>query len=220
MGFLAGASRLCYYSRTFVPSGVRHPPFLPVLSGVRSIRLNDIPDLGMAPPNDSNSELERPNQSAILRMSLFKDKSMKPKQLKFLVGSVAIVLVLIYLGYAGFKSSMSYNQTVSEMLATKDIAYGRHIELTGEVIPGTIKREGRVVIFDVNDSKEKEKIVTIRYEGKDPLPDTFRDNATAMAKGKLDKSGVFVATQMTAKCASKYEKEKAAGLNVDKAGLD
>jgi cytochrome c-type biogenesis protein CcmE len=153
-------------------------------------------------------------------MSLFKDKSMKPKQLKFLVGSVAIVLVLIYLGYAGFKSSMSYNQTVSEMLATKEIAFGRHIELTGEVIPGTIKREGRVVIFDVNDSKEKEKIVTIRYEGKDPLPDTFRDNATAMAKGKLDKSGVFVATQMTAKCASKYEKEKAAGINVDKAGLD
>jgi cytochrome c-type biogenesis protein CcmE len=153
-------------------------------------------------------------------MLLFKDKSMKPKQLKFLVGSAAIVLVLIYLGYAGFKSSMSYNQTVSEMLATKEIAYGRHIELTGDVIPGTIKREGRVVIFDVNDSKDKEKIVTIRYEGKDPLPDTFRDNATAMAKGKLDKSGVFVATQMTAKCASKYDKEKAAGINVDKAGLD
>jgi len=153
-------------------------------------------------------------------VSFFEDKSMKPKQLKFLVGSIAIVLVLIYLGYAGFQSSMAYNQTVSEMLASKEIAYGRKIELTGDVIPGTIKREGRAVIFDVNDAKDKAKIVTVRYEGKDPLPDNFRDNATAMAKGRLDKSGVFVATQMTAKCASKYEKEKAAGINVTEAGLD
>jgi cytochrome c-type biogenesis protein CcmE len=145
---------------------------------------------------------------------------MKPKQLKFLVGSAAIVLILIYLGYAGFKASMSYNQTVSEMLASKDAAYGRHIELEGDVVPGTIKRDGHVVTFVVNDKSDRKKIVTIRYEGKDPLPDTFRDNATAMAKGKLDKSGVFVATAMSAKCASKYEKEKAAGINVSNAGLD
>ena len=126
---------------------------------------------------------------------------MKPKQLKFLVGSIAIVLVLVYLGYAGFKSSMAYNQTVSEMLESKETAYGRKIELTGDVIPGTIKREGRTVIFDVNDAKDKEKIVTIRYEGKDPLPDNFRDNATAMAKGRLDKSGVFVATHASVAAA-------------------
>jgi len=145
---------------------------------------------------------------------------MKPKQLKFLFGSVAIVLVLIYLGYSGFRASMSYNQTVSEMLASQDAAYGRHIELEGDVVPGTIKRNGSIVTFDVNDKNDKHKVVTIRYEGRDPLPDTFRDNATAMAKGKLDRSGVFVATAMSAKCASKYEKEKAAGINVTEAGLD
>ena len=145
---------------------------------------------------------------------------MKPKQLKFLVGSIAIVLVLIYLGYAGFKASMSYNQTVGEMLASKEAAYGRHIELEGDVVPGTIKRDGRMVIFDVNDKTDRQKIVTIRYEGKDPLNDTFRDNATAMAKGSLNRDGIFVVTSMTAKCASKYEKEKAAGITTTKAGLD
>ena len=145
---------------------------------------------------------------------------MKPKQLKFLVGSIAIVLVLIYLGYAGFKASMSYNQTVAEMLASKEMAYGRHIELEGDVVPGSIKRNGRIVTFDVNDKTDKQKIVTIRYEGKDPLNDTFRDNATAMAKGSLNRDGIFVATSMTAKCASKYEKEKAAGITTTKAGLD
>jgi cytochrome c-type biogenesis protein CcmE len=115
---------------------------------------------------------------------------------------------------------MTYNQTVGEMLASGDQALGRHIELEGDVVPGSIQRDGRIVTFKVNDKNDKSKVVTVRYEGKDPLNDTFRDNATAMAKGTLKPDGVFVSTYMTAKCASKYEKEKAAGISVTKAGLD
>jgi cytochrome c-type biogenesis protein CcmE len=220
MDLLARPAGVRHHSRFALFAGVRYSPFLSILSGVRGIRNNDISYFDLAATRRSNSDLERPIQSAILRLSSFKDKSMKPKQLKFLVGSVAIVLVLIYMGYAGFVASMSYNQTVAEMLASKEAAYNRHIELEGDVVPGTIKFQGRIVTFDVNDKNDKEKIVSIRYEGKDPLPDTFRDNATAMATGKLNRDGVFVATRMTAKCASKYEKEKAAGITTTKAGLD
>lgn len=145
---------------------------------------------------------------------------MKSKQLKFLVGSVALVLALVYMGYSGFKASMSYNQTVAEMLNSKDKAYGRSIELEGDVVPGTIKREGSIVTFDVTDKNDTQKIVTIRYEGKEPLPDTFRDRATAMAKGKLSHDGVFVAQSMTAKCASKYVNGKRVEITTTKAGLD
>src|SRR5207249_11566231 len=42
-------------------------------------------------------------------------------------------------------------------------------------------------------------------------PDTFIDRAQAVVTGKLGDDGVFVAHEMTAKCASKYEKEAAAG---------
>jgi cytochrome c-type biogenesis protein CcmE len=37
-----------------------------------------------------------------------------------------------------------------------------------------------------------------------------------MATGKLGRDGVFVADTMLAKCASKYEKEKAAGVQISK----
>jgi cytochrome c-type biogenesis protein CcmE len=40
------------------------------------------------------------------------------------------------------------------------------------------------------------------------------DHATAMATGKLERDGTFVADSMLAKCASKYEKEKAAGVQI------
>ena len=48
--------------------------------------------------------------------------------------------------------------------------------------------------------------------GKDAPPDTFIDRAQAVVTGKLGDDGVFVAHEMTAKCASKYEKEAAAGV--------
>ena len=43
------------------------------------------------------------------------------------------------------------------------------------------------------------------YTGIDPLPDTFKDNAQALADGKLGPDGVFHASKVQAKCASKYE---------------
>jgi len=41
--------------------------------------------------------------------------------------------------------------------------------------------------------------------GIEPLPDTFRDGAQALADGKMRADGTFHATKIQAKCASKYE---------------
>ena len=49
--------------------------------------------------------------------------------------------------------------------------------------------------------------MTVLYDGIEPLPDTFRDGAQAVAEGKLDRDGVFLASKIQAKCASKYEAE-------------
>ncbi|OYT68461.1 MAG: cytochrome c biogenesis protein CcmE, partial [Chloracidobacterium sp. CP2_5A] len=39
----------------------------------------------------------------------------------------------------------------------------------------------------------------------DPLPDTFRDGAQALADGRMQPDGTFHANRIQAKCASKYE---------------
>ena len=52
--------------------------------------------------------------------------------------------------------------------------------------------------------QDKERM-TVIYTGTDPLPDTFKDGAQALADGKLDRDGVFRAARIQAKCASKYE---------------
>ncbi len=138
---------------------------------------------------------------------------MKRKQLKFAVGSVVIVLTLSYLAYSGYQESKTYYQTVPELYAMKDNAYDKRLQVSGDVIPGSIKRDGKIVTFVIG---AEPQTLQVKYVGKDPLPDTLIDRATAMATGRMGHDGVFVADSMLAKCASKYEKEAAAGVQISK----
>ena len=138
---------------------------------------------------------------------------MKRKQLKFAVGSVVIVLTLSYLAYSGYQESKTYYHTVPELYAMKDNAYEKRLQVSGDVIPGSIKRDGKIVTFVIG---AEPQTLQVKYVGKDPLPDTLIDRATAMATGRMGRDGVFVADSMLAKCASKYEKEAAAGVQISK----
>ena len=68
---------------------------------------------------------------------------MKRKQLKFVVGSMVIILTLAYLAYSGYQDSKSYFQTVPELYSMKDSAYGVRTQVSGDVVAGTIESAAR-----------------------------------------------------------------------------
>ena len=74
--------------------------------------------------------------------------------------------------------------------------------MAGDIEKDSIQRTGEQVDFVLVGENQKLKV---RYSGTEPLPDTFRDGAQAMAEGKMGADGVFVAAKIQAKCASKYE---------------
>ena len=140
---------------------------------------------------------------------------MKRNQLKFVVGSLVIILALAYLAFSGYQESRAYYQTVSELYASKEKAYERRLKVAGDVVPGSIQREGKVINFVIRQEDQQTKAVQtlpVQYVGTDAPPDTFVDRAQAVVEGKLGHDGVFIANKMQAKCASKYEKETAAGV--------
>ena len=148
---------------------------------------------------------------------------MKSKQLKFLIGSIAILIALAYFGYQGFNESMSYFQTVPELYASGDQAFDRKsIKVQGEVVKGSIRREGGATVFTIGpkDFQPPENFVPgpathtlqVRYVGSDAIPDTFRDYASAIVTGQLLRDGTFEGKFIQAQCASKYERENAAGV--------
>ena len=74
--------------------------------------------------------------------------------------------------------------------------------VAGDVESGSIQRAAGRVDFMLVQEKQRLKVA---YLGSEPLPDTFRDGAQALADGKMGRDGVFYASKIQAKCASKYE---------------
>ena len=124
------------------------------------------------------------------------------KYSKFAVLIVVVIGTLVWLATAGMKETQTYYKTISELGQMGDQAYGKRLRVGGDVDAGSIRRIGDQVQFVLIQDKQK---LTVAYTGTEPLPDTFKDGAQALADGKLDKDGVFRAGKIQAKCASKYE---------------
>jgi cytochrome c-type biogenesis protein CcmE len=121
---------------------------------------------------------------------------------KFAALVVVIVGTLIWLATAGIKENQTYYKTIAELGQMGDQAYARRIRVGGDISEGSIVRRGNVVEFMLVQEKLNLKVA---YDGSDPLPDTFRGGAQALADGKMGRDGVFHANKIQAKCASKYE---------------
>ncbi len=126
---------------------------------------------------------------------------MKP-YVKFGLLITVIIGTLAWLAAGGINDTKTYYKTVAELKQMGDDAQVKRLRVAGDVAEGSIQRDGHKVSFRL---KQEALIVPVVYEGIEPLPDTFRDGAQAVADGKMGRDGVFHATKIQAKCASKYE---------------
>jgi len=121
---------------------------------------------------------------------------------KFGILMVLIVGSLVWLAVGGVKDTKTYYKTIPELAAMGPAAQGQRLRVGGDVEPGSIEKNGSNVSFVLHQGA---KTLNVVYSGSDPLPDTFKDNAQALADGRLGPNGVFEANKIQAKCASKYE---------------
>jgi cytochrome c-type biogenesis protein CcmE len=131
---------------------------------------------------------------------------MKP-YMKFGLVIGVVVATLAWLAVGGVDESKTYYKTVAELQQLGDIALGKRLRVGGDVVKGSIQRNGKEVSFHLiqQEGTQKGQMLKVTYTGTDPLPDTFRDDAQALADGHMNADGSFNANKIQAKCASKYE---------------
>jgi cytochrome c-type biogenesis protein CcmE len=129
------------------------------------------------------------------------------KYLKFGIAISLIVFSVAYLAYLGAQESKSYYVTIKELHGMGDVVYSRNLRVAGNVQPGSIKLNGPNADFLLVENGETLHVV---YKGSEPPPDTFKDNAQALAMGVYKRDGVFYANELQAKCASKYKEQPGA----------
>lgn len=129
---------------------------------------------------------------------------MKPKT-KFLIGGVVVLGVAAYLAVTSIKETGVGYYTPTE-LSTKlqaDSAFRNiGVKVGARVVPGSVTRDpgGKQYAFQVTDGAHTFPVV---YRG--IAPDTFTDSVDVVVGGRMDADGTFQATELLAKCASRYE---------------
>ena len=127
---------------------------------------------------------------------------------KFIVGAALIVGSVGFLIAEGVKETGVYFLTPTELAAktTADPTFVENVgfKLGGKVVPGSVRRDGgaRRIDFQVSDGI---KTYPVTYHGL--VPDTFTDasDIEVVVEGRLGGDGVIRATDVLAKCGSRYE---------------
>ena len=128
--------------------------------------------------------------------------------LKPLVGGTIVMLAVVYLVVTSLRTATAYYLTVSELRTQQALgALGaRAVRVSGDVVPGSIVREGATVRFKVADAGGSLPVV---YKG--IVPDIFGENIQVVVEGRPGADGAFEAKALLAKCPSKFESAPALG---------
>ncbi len=127
---------------------------------------------------------------------------------KIIPGIVTLLIVIGGIGFLFWSSAgeaFEYYKHVDEVMSEPARWQGKQMQVHGFVLPESIQKrmdkEHQQIEYKfvaINCGKE----INVRYAG--TVPDTFKDRAEVVLKGKL-KDGVFTAQEVSAKCPSKYE---------------
>jgi cytochrome c-type biogenesis protein CcmE len=127
---------------------------------------------------------------------------MKSRHKRFLLIGIALALLAgaTALILTSFKDNLMLFHTPSEVAEGK-VPHDRTFKLGGMVLKDSLIREadGVSVHFLITDTARN---VPVRYQG--ALPDLFKEGKGAVAEGRLDKQGVFIATEILAKHDENY----------------
>jgi cytochrome c-type biogenesis protein CcmE len=127
---------------------------------------------------------------------------------KFMLGAAVIVTSVAALIAQGVKETGVYFLTPAE-LSAKTVADPTFVENVGfkvgaKVVPGSVRRDpnARTIDFKVSDGIKTYPVI---YHGL--VPDTFTDanDIEVVVEGRLGRDGVIQATDVLAKCGSRYE---------------
>src|ERR671933_259090 len=126
----------------------------------------------------------------------------KKRRIRLVVALTAALLLAGALLYTSFGSATAA-KTPSQVLAAGG---GGNYELTGKVVPGTIRHDGNTLLFRVRD-RGGTKSVPVSYQGL--VSDTFRGGREIIVKGSMG-GGVFRGRRdtLTTKCPSKFQNKK------------
>ena len=128
------------------------------------------------------------------------------KRLLLILAGLAVLGAVAALVLNAFQSNLVFFFSPTQV-AAGEAPKSKPFRIGGMVKEGTIQREadGVTLRFVITDT---ERDITVAYKG--ILPDLFKEGKGAVAQGRLDENGLFVAKEVLAKHDENYMPPEAA----------
>jgi cytochrome c-type biogenesis protein CcmE len=125
--------------------------------------------------------------------------------IKFIVGGLLIIGLIIFLIVQATISTGAYYLTVSELHQKGPAIVGERLRVSGIVVEGSEDWNAQEITLKFTISDENGAPLPIIFYG--PRPDNFHRAASAIVEGELLPDGAFQADTLLLKCPSRYEEE-------------
>jgi len=127
----------------------------------------------------------------------------RKRKIRLVAALSVAVLLAAALVYTSFSASTEAKEP-SQLLGANP---GQSYDLTGRVVPGTVKHRGSGLRFRVADRSDTSKSMPVTYTG--TIPDHFRGGREIVLTGEVE-NGTFVGQRDTlvTKCPSKFTEAK------------
>ena len=131
---------------------------------------------------------------------------MTPKFAKIALTAVVLLSAVGGLMWYSLRQDTAYYKHVDEVMASPAEWQGRSLQLHGFVAKGSWGQKPNTLEYQFN-VENKGKVVRATYTG--ILPDTFKEEAEVVLKGRLVTNDHFAVEPngVMAKCPSKYEEK-------------
>jgi cytochrome c-type biogenesis protein CcmE len=127
------------------------------------------------------------------------------KKLKFIIGGLLVIGLVIVLIVQATMSTGAYYLTVSELGGKGREMVGERVRVSGVVVEGSEAWQAKEMILRFAITDKSGKQLPIVFYG--PRPDNFQRAAEAIVEGELVPDGSFMASTLLLKCPSRYEEE-------------
>jgi cytochrome c-type biogenesis protein CcmE len=123
----------------------------------------------------------------------------RKRKIRLVAALSVAVLLAVALIYTSFSAATDAKEP-SQLLSA---APGTSYEMTGKVVPGSIRKHGEGIDFRVKDREGSSPSIPVTYTG--TIPDPFRGGREIILTGQV-KGGTFVGEPETliTKCPSKF----------------
>jgi cytochrome c-type biogenesis protein CcmE len=123
----------------------------------------------------------------------------RKRKIRLVVALSVAVLLSVALIYTSFTASTQAKEPSELLGATPGTSY----DMTGKVVPGSIRHRGQSIAFLVRDRDGSGRSLPVAYTG--AVPDPFRGGREIVLTGEM-KGGTFVGEPETlvTKCPSKF----------------